>query len=569
MDKKYKSAKDFIKSDYSDVLDNNVRDDLLEYQTMFHVKNLKKSDIFTVCRKKGNPTPFIKSEDLMKKNDSKIKMEEAKYLHIESDGIVFLDNGQIEVSLSRILLDKNKKLCSVSPIAVLTYDAKGNHISISNQNYNSSFNTFKERYEENPEVSRISEIGDKPSRKKAPQIEDDDDDHDFEAQKKSKKASAKPNKKVERQSVKQPRVISKNPQIAQNELIPEEIKKLLDRDIIGQENVKKSLSMLSFYYFQSMRGKRVNADVQLQKTNAMLLGDTGSGKTLIVKTLADILDVPFVTADASSLTPAGYKGDNLSTIFEPLAHCKKDNELGPHGIVFIDEFDKMITRRDRYGLGQSIQNEFLKIIEGSDITLFEDSFRHPMKGEKIKTSNLMFIFAGSFPDLKHIITERLGGSGKIKVPSGSDDYKNLMDEDEILSKVKHEDLIKFGVSREFLGRVPVVKSMESLNKEMMVDIFTKPRNSIYNQYKERLSMINVGLEFTSGAVDYISEQALKNKTGARGLANIMSSIMDNVLFELPDEKNVKLVKVDRKAAINKSPIIVRGKEKGNPQELSM
>ena len=325
-----------------------------------------------------------------------------------------------------------------------------------------------------------------------------------------------------------------------NNLTPPAIKQILDRDIVGQEQVKKTLAMLSFYYLQDVAaGGAVRS-----KTNALIIGDTGVGKTAVIKRLAQILNLPYAVGDASSLTTAGFKGNNIDSIFAPFLKFKgkyPNNKIP--GIVFIDEIDKMISKDDN-AVSANLQNEFLKIIEGGEVHL-ETS---PYKGTgrvTIDTSQMMFIFAGSFPKLREIIKKRLA-------PLPGDPGRA---EAEIIKQVKHEDLENFGLSREFLGRISTIKAMDPMNAKMLKRIFTEPQDSILNQYRDKLKIQGVELNFTPEAIDYIVDQALENNTGARGLAGITQEIMDNVLYEIPGQKNVQRITVTRAAAQNKEPEI--------------
>ena len=327
-------------------------------------------------------------------------------------------------------------------------------------------------------------------------------------------------------------------------LTPPKIKAALDKDIIGQESVKKTLSMISYYYMQNL-DKGEAAQV---KSNALIIGDTGVGKTAVIKKLAEILKLPYAVGDASSLTTAGYKGDNISSIFKPfLKHCSthKGNRNKIQGIVFIDELDKMIGKNSNSVTTGNLQNEFLKIIEGGEVHL--DTSKYVGEGEvTIDTSELMFIFAGSFPKLRDIIKDRLENS-----PEG-----NKIDEKQLIKEVKHEDLENFGISREFLGRISTVKAMDPMDRDMLKTIFVKPSNSIINQYRKKLKGMGIVLNFTDEAIDYIVDKALNNNTGARGLTGITHEIMDEVMYKIPEEKNARQINVTLEAAKNKEPEII-------------
>ena len=316
---------------------------------------------------------------------------------------------------------------------------------------------------------------------------------------------------------------------------PSKIKSLMDKHVIGQEAVKKSLALHSFYYFESLQQK---TNPPVPPPNIMLIGETGSGKTLLVKTLAQTMAVPFLQVDAPSITPSGYKGSNPNTIFRPLAfdHPPKTCEKGFPAIIFVDEFDKLIRKKDDRALGLNLQSEFLKIIEGGTINVHNFDYGRGPPSQALNTSQFMFIFAGSFPKLDRVVTERVRRESPGDFP------------EEILPHTSLEDLIAYGVNREFLGRISAIKFFHPLSKKMMMEIFTRPKNSIYNQCREKFARQGVELTITSKAIEYITEQALKNNTGARGLANITNNILDDLLYKIPGDKKLKKVLVDEKFA---------------------
>ena len=325
---------------------------------------------------------------------------------------------------------------------------------------------------------------------------------------------------------------------------PPSIKRDLDQYVIGQDQVKKTLAMLSYYYIQSLRQTH-NSDKDMSKSNALIIGDTGCGKTALMKTLSKILNVPFVTADASSLSGAGLVGNSVDEIFRPLLAVKDeypDNKIP--AIIFVDEIDKLI-KKDALGRGDNLQHEFLKVMEGGEVHL-ATSQALGVEHQTLDTSKMMFVFAGSFPGLKRIVQHRAVMKEEKKI-----------DPNAALKEIKSEDLMEFGLSREFLGRIEAVRPMEPVSKEMLMEIMIKPKNSIFKQYQEKIKALGVTLTVTEDAVEYIAEKALKNGTGARGLAGIIQGIMEDAMFELPEQKNVKEITINKDAVQNNAPIIER------------
>jgi ATP-dependent Clp protease ATP-binding subunit ClpX len=303
--------------------------------------------------------------------------------------------------------------------------------------------------------------------------------------------------------------------------IPQEIKKALDDHIIGQERAKKVLSVAVYNHYKRIKNPKLN----LGKSNILMIGPSGCGKTELVKQIAKILDVPFTIADATSLTESGYVGADVETILSGLINAADgDLKRAERGIVYIDEIDKLAstdscvsTTKDVGGKG--VQQALLKLIEGSEVSFQKDRARHHPQAEsdKIKTDNILFIVGGAFVGLDKIVEAR---------------YFNKKDH------ILPEDLYKFGLIPEFVGRLPMLVELEALTKQDLIDILTKPKNSIVKQYQNTFKADKIDLEFTSDALEYTAEQALKRNTGARGLRAILEDAMINVMFDLPSKKNI-------------------------------
>ena len=348
-------------------------------------------------------------------------------------------------------------------------------------------------------------------------------------------------------------------------LTPAKIKAYLDKHVIGQEEAKKMLSVAGFYYLQSVQGKRINRKVDLPKTNIMLIGDTGCGKTLLAKSLAKIMDIPFTMTDASVITEAGYKGDDVEGILEPFTHLIEENDEYDeggnskfNGIVFVDEFDKIFKKAQNWG--SAIQNEFLKLIEGTLSSVPKGRRDKGGWGSErcvIDTNNILFIFAGSFPGLHRIINKRIGNphDAAFEKEQNSEEL-NKLHSNQLLKQLTNDDLYEYGIYREFLGRVPIINVLEPLERDALIDIFSKPENSIYNQYKERLNMLGVGLKFTKDAIVQIVDSCLEKKTGARSLGALTATVMNPVLYYLPDQPNVDHIVVDDVAVAERDPWLV-------------
>lgn len=329
---------------------------------------------------------------------------------------------------------------------------------------------------------------------------------------------------------------------------PHKIKAMLDEYVVGQEQAKKAIAVAVYNHY-----KRVASDdsdgVQIEKSNLLMIGPTGSGKTYLVKTLAKLLDVPLAIADATSLTEAGYIGDDIeSVISKLLAAADNDVERAEHGIVFIDEIDKIAKKKNtntRDVSGESVQQELLKLLEGSlvEVPVGGGNKNMMVPTETVDTNNILFICGGAFPDLEDIIKDRLNHQSSMGFRAElSDKYDK---DPNILSHVNMEDLRSFGMIPEFLGRLPVVVTLEPLSKEFLVKILTEPKNAIVKQYKKLLSMDEVDLEFEPAALEAIAQMAMEKKTGARALRAIIEEYMLDIMFEIPKDDNIGRVTITK------------------------
>ncbi len=346
---------------------------------------------------------------------------------------------------------------------------------------------------------------------------------------------------------------------------PHKIKAKLDEYVVGQEYAKKAMSVAVYNHYKRVATDTMD-DIEIEKSNMLMIGPTGSGKTYLVKTLARILDVPLAITDATSLTEAGYIGDDIeSVVSKLLAAADNDVEKAEQGIIFIDEIDKIAKKKNssqRDVSGESVQQGMLKLLEGSDVEVpvGANSKNAMVPLTTINTKNILFICGGAFPDLENIIKERLTKQSSIGF--GADLKDRFNGDKDLLSKVTTEDLRSFGMIPEFLGRLPIVFTLKGLDKDMYIKILKEPKNAILKQYQKLLALDEVDLEFDEGALEAIAEKAMKKDTGARALRAIIEEFMLDIMYEIPKDDSIGHV-VITKAYIegNGGPVItLRGQD---------
>ena len=330
--------------------------------------------------------------------------------------------------------------------------------------------------------------------------------------------------------------------------VPHKIKARLDEYVVGQEHAKKAMSVAVYNHYKRVASGTLD-DIEIEKSNMLMIGPTGSGKTYLVKTLAKLLDVPLAITDATSLTEAGYIGDDIeSVVSKLLAAADNDVERAEQGIIFIDEIDKIAKKRNssqRDVSGESVQQGMLKLLEGSEVEVpvGANSKNAMVPLTTVNTKNILFICGGAFPDLDIIIKERL--SKKTSMGFNAE-LKDTYEKDrEFLSKVTVEDLRKFGMIPEFIGRLPIIFTLRGLDKDMLVKILKEPRNAILKQYQKLLALDEVSLDFDEGALEAIAEKAMEKDTGARALRAIIEEFMLDIMYEIPKDDNIGQVTITR------------------------